>query len=389
MTERLYYTDAWLRSFEARVVRRDDDGCRVYLDRSAFYPTSGGQPHDLGTLGGVSVTDVIDEGDQVAHVLAHPLASDHVHGEIDWARRFDHMQQHSGQHLLSALFADRFGHTTESVHFGPDVSTLDLDVPVVDEAVLREVEQLANAIVAEARPVTVTFEDAARATGLRKAAPRSGTLRIVSIEGVDRSACGGTHVSTTSQIGPVLVRRQEKVKRRARVEFVCGGRAVDRARRDFEALQRIARGLSAAVDDVPTLVEGQAAHLREAEATVRRLQEQLDAHRARERYAALAPDSGGLRRLVERAAAGSPDEWRNFALAFTALPRTVFVAACDAPPGVLLAASEDAGLDVGRLLRTALERVGGRGGGSPRLAQGSLPSREALEELLAQIGAPG
>ncbi len=128
MTERLYYTDAYLRSFDARVVDRAKDGRTIYLDRTAFYPTSGGQPFDTGTLGGVAVADVVDEGERIAHVLAAPApASDTVHGEIDWTRRFDNMQQHTGQHLLSAIFADRFKLETVSVHFGAESSTLDLD----------------------------------------------------------------------------------------------------------------------------------------------------------------------------------------------------------------------------------------------------------------------
>lgn len=386
MTERLYYTDAWLRAFDARVVERRDEGRRIYLDRSAFYPTSGGQPHDTGLLGSVAVLDVVDEGDRVAHVLAAPLEGDAVRGEIDWPRRFDYMQQHTGQHLLSALFADRYGWPTVSVHFGPEDSTLDLDTPSVDEEVLREVEQVANELVAEARPVAVAFEEAERAVGLRKAPTRPGMLRIVTIDGVDRSACGGTHVSTTSQIGPVLLRRQEKVKRSARIEFVCGGRAVARARRDFEALQRVARGMSAALDEVPALVEAQAVQLRDAHGTARRLQEQLDAYRARERYDQMTPDAAGVRRLCERLATGSPDQWRSFALAFCGLPRAVFVAAVDDPPAILVAAADDAGVDAGRTLRAALEGVGGRGGGSPRLAQGALPSREALEIVLERLG---
>ncbi|HEX7122597.1 MAG TPA: alanyl-tRNA editing protein [Gemmatimonadaceae bacterium] len=387
MTERLYYTDAWLREFDARVVDRRDEGRRIYLDRSAFYPTSGGQPHDTGTLGGVAVIDVVDEEDRVAHLLARPLEGDTARGEIDWTRRFDYMQQHTGQHLLSALFHDRHGWPTVSVHFGPESSTLDLETPSVDDGVLREVEQVANAIVAEARPVTVSFEEAERAAGLRKASARPGTLRIVTIEGIDRSACGGTHLSTTSQIGPVLLRRQEKVKRNARIEFVCGGRAVARARRDFEALQRVARGMSAAIDDVPALVEAQAAQLREAQGLARQLQERLDAYRARERYDQITPGPDGVRRLCERLPTGSPDQWRSFALAFCGLPRAVFVAAVDDPPAILVAAADDAGIDAGRTLRAALEGVGGRGGGSPRLAQGALPSREALEHVLKQLGA--
>ncbi|HSA56805.1 MAG TPA: alanyl-tRNA editing protein [Gemmatimonadaceae bacterium] len=390
MTERLYYADAYLRRFDARVVGLEDDGRRVLLDRSAFYPTSGGQPHDVGTLAGVTVDDVVDEGARVVHVLRDPLPAqegDGVHGEIAWERRFDHMQQHTGQHLVSALFADLCGYHTLSVHFGPAVSTLDLDTEQLSGAELVRVEQRANDIIAEGRAVTVTFEEAGTATGLRKASERDGVLRIVSIDGVDRSACGGTHVRSTSEIGVLQLRGREKVRRSMRIEFVCGPRAVRAARHDFELLQGIARALSAAPDEVARLVEGQRDQLREAQSAARRLQGELDAYRARARHEAAQPDAKGRRVVRERTREGSPDTWRDFALAFSALPRAVFIGVSESPPSVLLVASPDAEIDAGKVLRRALEPAGGRGGGSARMAQGSVPSRDALDAVLARLEA--
>jgi len=198
MTERLYYTDAYLAAFDANVVATSDDRMRVYLDATAFYPTSGGQPHDVGTLGGVAVVDVVDETDRIAHVLAQPLGpSSSLAARVDWKRRFDHMQQHTGQHLLSAVFEDLFGQKTLSVHFGPDYATLDLDTDAVSREQLVAAERRANDVVLENRPVTIAFEDAATASELRKASDRAGSIRIVTIEGIDRSACGGTHVRST------------------------------------------------------------------------------------------------------------------------------------------------------------------------------------------------
>src|SRR3954464_7795475 len=177
MTNRLYYTDAYRTTFTGNVVERSDDGLRVYLDETAFYPTSGGQPHDLGMLGDVTVIDVVDEDDRIAHVLSSAMDASRstLNGAIDWTRRFDNMQQHTGQHLLSAVFEDLFGAKTLSVHFGPDYSTLDLDADSITRVQLVKAEQRANEIVTESRPVTVTFEDASAAAGLRKASDRSGT----------------------------------------------------------------------------------------------------------------------------------------------------------------------------------------------------------------------
>lgn len=385
-THRLYYTDAYRTTFTSAVIDRSADGTRVYLDETAFYPTSGGQPFDLGTLGGVAVTDVIDEGERIAHVLASPLASDaaRVDGAVDWMRRFDHMQQHTGQHLLSAVFEDLFGFATLSVHFGPDYATLDLDAPSVSRKQLVNAEVRANAVVAEARPVVVTFEDAASAAGLRKVSDRSGTLRIVSIEGVDRSACGGTHVRSTAEIGTVLVRSVEKMKKSTRVEFVCGQRAVQRARKDYESLSTIAGSLSASIDDVVSLVGAQSDRLKDADNARKKLEKDLATFRVRERYDATTPDANGVRTIVIRDAA-TMDDVRTLAQAAFGLSKVVVIGALVNPPSVLVASSEDSGVDSGALIKPQLAAVGGRGGGSPRIAQGSVPSVEAVETVVSRL----
>ena len=386
MTNRLYYTDAYRTSFTTSVVDRSDDGLRVYLSETAFYPTSGGQPHDVGTLGGVTVVDVVDEDDRIAHVLASPLAASNevVEGSIDWNRRYDHMQQHTGQHLLSAVFEDLFGAKTLSVHFGPDYSTLDLDAESLSRSQLVKAEERANAIVAEARPVLVAFEDAASAVGLRKASDRAGTLRVVSIADVDRSACGGTHVRSTAEIGAVLLRSVEKVRKSTRVEFVCGTRAIRRARRDYESLTAIASSLSASLDDAAGLVAAQGERLKEGDNARKKLEKELATFRMRERYDAAAVGEYGVRTVVIRDAA-SADELRALAQAAFALPRVVVVGALTDPPSVLLATSEDSNVDAGRTLKEKLAAVGGRGGGSARLAQGSVPDAAAVDRVVQSL----
>jgi alanyl-tRNA synthetase len=389
MTERLYYSDAYLAEFTGRVVEAADGGRRVYLDRTAFYPTSGGQPFDTGALGGRPVVDVVDEGDRVAHLLGEPLGSTggEVAGRVDWARRFDHMQQHTGQHLLSAVLIELFGLRTVSVHFGADLATLDLDAGAVTREQVVAAEARANALVFENRPVAVSFEEAASAEGLRKAPAREGTLRIVTIEGVDRSACGGTHVRATGEIGPILVRRLDRVRKLARVEFLCGMRAVRRARADYDALFRIATMLSTAPDDAPDVVRAQGERLDDADARRKRLEGEIAAFRARERYDATEPGADGIRRVVDRRDTGALEELRPFAQALAALPRAVFVATSHSPPAILVAASPDSGLDAGRALKAALAAAGGRGGGGPTLAQGSVPDAQLLPRVLESLGA--
>ena len=388
MTERLYYTDSYLQEFRARVTGRAEDGRRIYLDRTAFYPTSGGQPHDTGAIGGVPVVEVVDEGERIAHVMEathSPVEGAEVGCRIDWDRRFDHMQQHSGQHLLSAVLVAGFGLPTVSFHLGQEISTIDLDATALDAATLLEGERRANQAVFEDRPISVDFEDAAEARGLRKSSERTGVLRIVSIEGLDRSACGGTHVRRTGEIGPILIRKLDKVRNTIRVEFLCGGRAVRRARSDFDALARVAQMFSGALEDVPELVHVQLEAARSNDKLRRKLQADLAQYQGRELYAATAPDETGVRRALQRLPNGNLEDLRALAQSFTAQSKAVFTAALDEPPAVLLAVSADTGVDAGKLLKAALAQAGGRGGGNPRMAQGSLPSRDALEQTIEQI----
>ncbi|MGH7498854.1 MAG: alanyl-tRNA editing protein [Gemmatimonadales bacterium] len=385
MTERLYYTDSYLRQFAASVLESADGGRRVYLDRTAFYPTSGGQPFDLGDLGGSPVVDVVDEGERIAHLLAAPVTGIRINGRVDWTRRFDHMQQHTGQHLLSAVIADRFGHATVSVYFGADASTLDLDTGTIPPDLVAEAERRANEVATENRPVRVSFEDAATAAALRKASDREGTLRIVAIDDLDRSACGGTHVRATGEIGPILIRKVERVKQLVRLEFLCGGRAVRRARGDGDLLARLSTVFSAAPAELPSLVERQRIELKESVAEKRRLEEQLSAYRAAELYAAASPGADGRRLVVVREEHGPADRLRTLGQAVARFPGAVFIAVVANPLGVLLATADDSGVDAGKTLRTALEQTGGRGGGNARLAQGSVPDRAGLETVVRTI----
>ena len=386
MTHRLYYTDSYLRDFEAAVIERSDDSRRVYLDQTAFYPTSGGQPFDVGQLGGVEVTDVVDEGERVAHLLAAPLSGARTRGQIDWGRRFDHMQQHTGQHLLSAVLADLVGYSTLGVHFGQESSTLDLDVGALTQDQVAKAEEQANVIVVQNRPVEVSFEEAGATGELRKPSQREGTLRIVTIDDLDRSACGGTHVRATGEIGAILIRKVERVRKGVRVEFLCGGRATRRARADFGLLSQLAAEFSAAADELPGLIASHREELKEASAANRELQGQLDLCRARELYAATPPESTGIRRVTVREDGPSGDSLRGLAQAFTSMPLTIFVGAVTSPPAVVFAASADTTIDAAGLLKSLLTSVGGRGGGSARVAQGIVPGRAQLQTVIESLG---
>ncbi len=383
MTERLYYQDSYLAGFSARVVERAGDV--VYLDRTAFYPSSGGQPHDTGTINGAAVVDVVDEEERVAHRVAGEVAGDVVECSIDWDRRFDHMQQHTGQHLLSAVLADQFGLKTVSFHLGAESSTIDLEGGALDASAAEEAERLANRAIAGNRAVTVSFEEAAEAAGLRKSSAREGMLRIVTIDGLDRNACGGTHLRATGEIGVILLRKTEKIRNTTRLEFLCGARAVKRARMDFAALTRAAQYFSAPLDDVPALVEAQLETSRSAEKLRRKLEADLAGYKGRELYDATAPDGEGVRRVTRRLERASLEDFRPLAQSFTARSKAVFIAATVDPPAVLLAVSADAGIDAGKTIKAAVVAAGGRGGGTPQMAQGSVADAAALEQVLAKL----
>jgi alanyl-tRNA synthetase len=379
MTERLYYRDSYLTEFRARVVDASPDQHRVYLDRTAFYPTSGGQPFDTGHLSGLPVIDVIDEGDRVAHVLSERLTQSEVDGSVDLSRRFDHMQQHTGQHLLSAVLLEMFDDATISFHLGAESSTIDV-ARALEPGELRQAERRANQIVFENRPVAIGFQHSSEDLGLRKPTEREGEVRIVSIQGLDRGACGGTHVRATGEIGPILLRKLDRIRGCLRIEFLCGGRAVARARADFEALSQIARVFSAPLDDAPAMVEAQREKLQDADKTRRRLAVELAASRGRALYAETPPSPDSIRRVLRRVESLS-EESRAEAQNFISAGPAIFLAVADNPPSVLLACTNDSGVNAGELLKRAFTEAGGRGGGNAALAQGSLPSKDALHQM--------
>lgn len=400
MSERLYYSDSFLTAFEAIVSdvreteRRDGESVwQLALNRTAFYPTSGGQPFDTGRLSAVSrggaelevPVEGVEEDEQgeVWHYVRKPLtAGTHVRCEIDWERRLDHMQQHTGQHLLSAVFQRELQAATVSFHLGEQVSTIDLSVPVPARHSLERVERLANQVIAEDRPVTVRRTERADAEAmlaegkLRKLPEREGEIRLIEIAGLDLNACGGTHVRSTGQIGGMMLRGTEKVSRGTRVEFVCGLRAVRAARRDAALLNEAATALSVGAADVPAAVTRLLTETKAGAKERQKLREELASYHAT-RLAVEVMIEDDLRLIVR--------SWKEYdreyvkllaSRATMAAPATVavFFAEDGDVARVVMARSKDVNLDCGRLLREVLAEAGQRGGGSADLAQGELPS---------------
>jgi alanyl-tRNA synthetase len=386
-TERLYYTDCYLREFEARVFRSEPapNGFKVYLDRTAFYPTSGGQPTDSGTIAGIQVLEAIDEGDEIAHLLRQAPEAEGVRGKIDWARRFDHMQQHTGQHILSAAF-ERIGeYKTVSFHLGENSSSVDLDSDRLGSRQLEEAEDAANQVVFENRAVRISFQPAGEASRLelRKPTSREGEVRLVEVEGFDLSACGGTHVSRTGAVGLILVRKVERMKGLTRVEFMCGGRAHRQARRDFRVLSEAARLFSAALDRVPELIAKQSQELREGIRGREKLLERLAEYQARELWQA-APVIDGRRIVCQVLLAEESAQAKMLAHAMAKLPLAVALLGVKGKPTALFFAQTSGGpSEMGSILKQTVTKFGGKGGGGRDFAQGGGLEESRLEEALA------
>lgn len=384
-TQYLYYHDAYLRTFTGRIVgRRQVDGRpTVALDRTAFYPTGGGQPHDTGTLNGVAVTDVFVEEGVVWHVLEADLPDEEVTGVLDWPRRFDHMQQHSGQHILSQAFVVRCNAETVAFHLGAEISTIDLNRTDLDADALAAAEEVANTVIEEARPVRAAFvtqEELARLP-LRKPPKVTEAIRVVEVEGFDWSACGGTHVANSAQIGLIKIVATERRGAELRVSFLCGRRA----RKDYGRLQALASGLAArftcSQDEVPAAVERLA---REQQAG-RKALEELEGQWAEAIAAAWWAESAAAdgRRIIARALDAPPERVKAVAQALRNRPGTVaLLAARGERPQLIFARSDDVALNMGELMRTATTAAGGRGGGRPEWAQGGAPTDERLAVAL-------
>jgi alanyl-tRNA synthetase len=376
MTDRLYYTDPYSREFDATVLSVEDSngGARVQLDRTAFYPTSGGQPYDIGTLGGGHVVDVVDESDgRISHIVDAVdilQVGSRVHGVIDWVRRFDHMQQHTGQHLLSAAFDRLFGVRTVSFHLGVDRSTIDLareTTPTEIEAAENE----ANRVVWENRPVDIRFAtaDEAARLPLRKEPRREGILRLIDIEGFDLSACGGTHVARTGEVGLIAIASWERLKGGQRVEFLCGGRALGRFRSLRDTTSAAGRLLSTSTADLPNAIERLQAETKDQRRALAAVQTDLVRYRAADLASGGATTPRG--RLVLSAVDADANGLKAMASAVVSRPGFIAVLVSPRTPNMIVVArSQDVDVASSHVLSELTGRFGGRGGGKPDLAQG-------------------
>jgi alanyl-tRNA synthetase len=369
-TERLYYNEPDLLEFDAEVIGTLDLGDRigVLLDRTAFYPTSGGQPHDVGTLGGVALVDCYEDEKSggIIHVLAEKPGDTRVRGQIDADRRRDHRQQHSGQHVLSRAFVELYNWPTVSFHLGVATCTIDLAVDSANRDQLDRVEDLANRIVQDNRAVSIRYvnENNIAEAGLRKATERTGEIRVIDVAGYDRSACGGTHVRTTQEIGPIQITGVSRAKKQTRVEFICGGRVLRHARATHRALEVISQTISSPLLETPVAVAALWQDYQKAKKHIEDLEARLLDHEA----AAFPLDEGGL--AVAAFKDRGIETLKMLAARIAKRSGTVVLLADQSDQlRVVFARAADSALDVSALLKKTLEKFGGRGGGRPDFAQ--------------------
>lgn len=399
MTERLYYADAYYTSFDAQVVEclTLNDAPAVVLDRSAFYPTGGGQPHDTGTLNHIAVVDVVEqvENQALIHILAsdgpeNPLRpGDQVQGEITWTRRFDHMQQHTGQHVLSQAFVQVAQADTLSFHLGDAYSTIDLGYATLSEDSITRAEALANQIIFEDRPVLARFlePDEAAALPLRKMPPARETIRVVQVDDFDWSACGGTHVKRTGEIGLVKVVRSERRGTETRITFLCGQRALAHYHMLNALTRDLALNLSIGVEELPEAIERLNSEARTARRERDRLRELLLDYEAAAltTSAQLVGPVSLVRKVFEMR---EMEEVRRLATRITNQPGHVVLLGVKGKKAQLIfARSADLSYDMRPLLRGACGLIGGGGGGGPELAQGGGSHPDRIDEALVQATA--
>ena len=388
MTLRLYYSDAYLKEFDARLVRCWSQGERyaAILDQTAFYPTSGGQPHDSGTIQSIPVVDVYEDGNTLVHVLMDSLPQGPVHARIDWARRFDHMQQHTGQHILSQAFLRDAQAQTVSFHLGQSVSTIDLDCTRLDPDRILRVEDTANQVIMENRPIIIRAygQSEVAQAGLRKPPVVTGTVRVIEVEGFDRCACGGTHLRSTAETGSILIRRWEKRREGTRVEFLCGRRALLDHRRKNSIVRELANGFSVGEWELAEAVDRLRTEAHTCQRALKSLRETALEQEARALLAE-AHRHDDLRIAVSIFDGRDPEEVRLLARRLADGQGIAALLGVKGRTGRLFfSRSADVTVDMSELLRDTCSELGsGGGGGSPSLAQGGGLPGGRVDEALA------
>lgn len=385
-TKRLYFEDAYQVQFDAKVLARlERQGlAAIVLDQTCFYPESGGQPSDQGTIDDLKVNQVLEEGSAILHLMAGETAAARVCGRVDWPTRFDHMQQHTGQHILSQAFFELLKGETMSFHLGESLSTLEIGIPRIRDEEIEKVEQLANGVIFEDREVRTYFvpDDLITTIPLRKPPKKKGMIRVVEVAGFDYSACGGTHCRRTGEVGTVKITKWDRIRDNLRFEFVCGKRGLADHSLKNRILRQLGGQLSAGEEDLPAALERLLAETKALKKRMKKIQDRITDFEAQE---TIQKTEGNIIRsvLIDK----SPEEAKFLALNIIKRGdfRVVYGIRGEARDRLVLAASEKSGRDLRTLVPIITSFIKAKGGGSPSLVELVTEDRVDLEAVLGKI----
>ncbi len=382
ITEKLYQSDSSLQEFTAVVLQHGEiDGKpAVVLDRTAFYPTSGGQMNDTGELNGTRVHDVLIKDDEIWHLLEKPLSEKEVHGKIDWHRRFDFMQQHTGFHILAQSFLQELGAETLSSHLGEKYATIDVDRTKVDFDEIAKVEQLANKVIWENRQVNVYFVKREELAGLkvRKSSEIFDPVRLVDIQDFDLDPCGGTHVKNTGQVGLVKLLSYEKIRGYLRFTFVAGNRALREFREQTRILTALSSALSTGRDELPDFIE----KMKTEQASSYKRNKRLEGELLEVIIQEIKREARNTNVVAKKLTDQNADSLRKIASTLLKESDGTFLLACEGDAPFLVFATSSKSLDLRPVLAEALTYIEGKGGGSPSFVQGGGKTASGLQAAI-------
>ncbi len=391
MEQKLYYQDAYLQTFSAKVLKQDQDESGnwfVVLDKTAFYPTGGGQPHDIGTLNDIKVLNVEEIEGEIRHYLERPLAeiSDEVLGFIDWKRRFDHMQQHAGQHILSAAFEELFNYETISFHLGKEMLTIDLNTAELKEEQAELVEQYANQIILENQPIETKWVTGAELSQykLRKQISITEDIRLVIIPDFDYNGCGGTHPNSTGQVGSLKILDWERQKKKIRVQFVCGNRVLTQLGQKQKILKRLSPLVNAPEMQMVAAVTKMLETAKEVDKGLEEARESLLQYEAKELLQNVSMVDGNriISKVFQNRSIQELQKFGRFVASETADGIVILVSENEARLQLVCARGLQASTNMKTIVSELLPVINGKGGGNDSFAQGGGDSTISGEQLL-------
>jgi alanyl-tRNA synthetase len=391
-TEKLYYQDPYIQSFSAEILQsKKDDKGRFYavLNKTAFYPAGGGQPHDTGTINDVHVYDVKEEKGEIRHYTETPVQERKVNGVINWVRRFGHMQQHAGQHLLSAAFEDMYGYRTTSFHLGSETCTIDLDTPELSEKEANQVEENVNSVILNNLPIQTRWVKANELSHfpLRKAVSKENNIRLVIIPDIDYNGCGGTHPHQTGEVGSVKILHWEKQKKQIRVHFVCGNRVLKQLETKHRVIRHLTSMLSAPQEDLENALARMLNQQRSLEKSNGTLKLELLSHET-DKLIQQAKQKDDYK-LVSKIYVNRPVKLlQQMAKNITQTSGNMlvlFVNETDAKLQIVGARSKDMDMRMKEFLSRILPGINGKGGGSETMVQGAGDRTISSDKLMEKM----